>query len=166
MEALGRLFDVVAGIVPVDLAGGANTGNRVRLRDADGVTIVGFLAAGAAGEAPVFDVQEHDAASAGTSQDLDVVTHYFVKAEATLDGDETWTEVTQTAASEVTDADWDDANQVLVVIEVESESLSDGFEWVSVDVADTGTGPHLGCVLYLLRDLKVQRAPDALAAPQ
>lgn len=166
MEALGRLFDVVPGITPVNLATGANTGNRVRLRDADGVTIVGFLAAGVAAEAPTLDVREHNAASAGTSQDLDVVTRYYVKAEATLDGDETWTEVTQTAASEVTDADWDDANQVLVVIEVEAESLSDGFQWVSVDIADTGTGPHLGCVLYLLRDLKVQRAPENLAAPQ
>jgi hypothetical protein len=165
MEALGRLFDISAGIVPVNLATAANTGKRVHLKDAGGVTIVGYLAAGTAAEAPTFDLQEHNAASGGTSQDLDIVDHYYVKAEATLDGDETWTRETQSAASEVTDADWDDANQVIVVIEVDAAQLSDGFEWVSVDVADVGTS-HIGCVLYILRDLAAQRSPANLAAPQ
>lgn len=162
IAALGRLFDIGSAIVPVDLAGGANTGHRIHMKNAGGVAIVGFLAAGTAAENPVFDVQEHTAATAGTSADLDVVTTYYVKAEASLDGDETWTKATQAAASEVTDATWDDANQVIVVIEVQSEQLSDGYEWVSVNVADPGTA-HIGAALYILYDLKIQRAPANLA---
>jgi hypothetical protein len=163
-KALGRLFDVGSAIVPVDLAAGANTGHRLHLRNYGGVAIVGYLNNGTAAENPTFDVQEHDAASAGNSQDLDVVATYYVKSEAALDGDETWSKVTQAAASEVTNASWDDALEVLVVIEVLSEQLSDGFEWISVNVADPGTA-HVGAALYIMFDLKVQRAPESLAQP-
>lgn len=162
VNALGRLFDVGTGIVPVDLAAGANTGHRIHMKNAGGVAIIACFNNGTAAEAPTIDLQEHDAATSGTSQDLDVIASYYKKEEAALDGDETWTKVTQTAASEVTNADWDDANEVLVVIEVQSEQLSDGFEWLSVNIADTGTA-QVGTVLYVLYDLKVQRAPENLA---
>ncbi|NGO68525.1 hypothetical protein [Streptomyces boncukensis] len=164
MKALGRHFDIGSAIVPVDLATAANTGHRLHLKNYGGVAIVGYLATGTAAENPTFDVREHDAASGGTSQDLDVVDTYYVKSEATLDGDETWTANTQTAASEVTDTDWDDANEVLVVMEVDSTQLSDGFEWISVNVADPGTA-HVGCAFYVMYDLAVQRAPENLAQP-
>jgi hypothetical protein len=89
---------------------------------------------------------------------------YFQKEEATLDGDEAWTRVTQTAASTVTDADWDDANEVLVAFSVSADELSDGYEWVSVDVADPGTA-HVGCVFAVASSLRVQRAPANLPQP-
>lgn len=169
MEALGRLVDVVPGVVPVDLGTAGATGLRVHLKNAGGVAIVVYLAAGTAAQNPTFTLREHNAATSGTSQDLAVIDHYYVKAEATLDADETWTRVDNTSAgaprATVTDANWDDANQVLAVIEVNSTSLSDGFEWVSLNSSDPGTA-HLGCVLYLLRDLTVQRDPAALVNPQ
>lgn len=161
---LGAGFDVLSVIVPVDLATGANTGHRIHMENYGAVAFCGYLATGTAAQAPTFTLQEHNAATAGTSQDLDVVAKYYQKEEATLDGDETWTEVTQTADAAVTDADWDDANEVLVVFEVRAEELSDNFEWVSVDVADPGTA-HIGCVFAVGFDLKVQRAPQNLPNP-
>lgn len=168
MEALGRLFDVTASTVPVDLNTAGATGNRVALQDCNGVTFLAVLGAAASGTEDVtFDLQEHTAGSGGTSQDLDVVTRYYVKSEATLDGDETWTEVTQAAASEVTLAGATYAQvQVLVAIEVDGPQLSDGYTHVSLNVTDPGSVARLGAVLALPRDLAVMRAPASLAAPQ
>lgn len=165
MGKLGYHFDVVPGITPVNLAAAANTGERLRLRDYGGVAIVFFKAAGGAGEAPTVDVREHNAASSGTSQDLDVVERYFKKEAATLTSAAAWVEVTQSAASEVTDADWDDANEVLVVIEVEATSLSDGFDWISADVPDVGTTAQVGCLLYIPYELAWPSAPQDLLTP-
>lgn len=163
MRGLGRIFDVGVGIVPVDLATAANTGKRVHMRNYETLAVVGYLNNGTAAEAPTFVFQEHTAATAGTSADLDVVTEYYTKTEAALDGDEQWVEVTQ-AAGDITNADWDDANQVLFVAEIEASSLSAGYEWISVNVADTGTA-HVGAVLYIMHGLKIQRRPDLLAQP-
>lgn len=163
VKGLGRLFDVGVGIVPIDLAAGANTGARVHMRNYGGIAICGYLNNGTAAEAPTFVVQEHDANTGGTSQDFDVVTKFYEKVDTAINGDEPWVEVTQTAG-DITDADWDDANEVLFVAEIDAAALSDGFEWISVNVADPGTA-HIGCVFYVMYDLKEQRAPDSLAQP-
>lgn len=164
MQALGRVFDVGTCIVPIDLATGNNTGHRLHLRNYGGVAVVACFNNGTAAQAPTIVFREHTAASSGTSRDLDVVTVYHKKEEAALDGDETWTRVTQTAG-DITNADWDDANEVLLVAEVEAEKLSDDCEWISVDIADTGTA-QVGAVFYVMYDLAVQRAPANLANPQ
>lgn len=163
MEGLGRLFDLSCGIAPVDLATAAVTGKRVSLRNAGGVTVVFFKEAGAASEATTLDLQEHNASSGGTSQDLDVIDHYWLKSEATLDGDETWSEVTQTAASEITPSASD--TQQILVFYVGAEQLSDDFDYISVNTTDTATSGQLGSVLYILHDLAVQRTPANLVAP-
>ena len=163
MKALARLFDVQPGIIPVDLGTAANTGNRFHMRNFGGVTVLGFLAAGTAAEAPVLTLQEHNAASSGTSQDLAVITEYYEKSAVALAGTEAWAKTTQAAAATVTDATWDDANEVLVAFEVEEHKLSDGFEYLSVNIADTGVA-HLGAVLYLPYEPRIQRAPENMAA--
>lgn len=167
MKALGRLFDIGSAIVPVaDLAAGANTGHRINLKNAGGVAFVVFMNAVSAGtDTFVPDVQQHTAASSGTSADLDVVTEWYIKSETTLDGDETWTRVTQAAASEVslTGATYA-ATQIILVIEVSANSLSAGYNWVSLDIPDPGTGgTRLGGAIAILYDLAVQRRPDNLA---
>lgn len=165
-EGLGRLFDISAGIVPVDSQSGAMTGKRVSLKNAGGCTIVVYKAAGTANDDPVLDLQQHTAASGGTTADLDIIDHYYIKQEATLDGDETWTRVTQAAASEVTLNSTSAETQMIVVIEVDARSLSDGYDYISLDIADTGSaGAQLISCLYLLRDLAVQRTPANLVAP-
>lgn len=163
MEALGRLFNVGVGLAPIDLASGAQTGVRIHLKDCSGVAFVYIADAGTAGEDVDLDIQEHNAASAGTSQDLDVVTRFYTKREATLDNDETWVLSTQTAASEVDLGADEGENQVLAVVEVSAKSLSDGFEWVSCNTTDSGaTAGKLGAIIAITYDLTVQRAPENL----
>lgn len=162
MEALGRLFDLSCGVAPVDFATAASTGKRVSLRNCGGVTIIVFKEAGA-NEDPTYTLKEHTASTGGTSQNLAVIDSYYHKREATLDGDETWTRATQTAAATVTgDGDVEE----ILVIEVDGTKLSADFDYISLDVSDSGaTAGQLGCVLYVLRDLDVQRAPANLVAP-
>jgi hypothetical protein len=164
--ALGRLFDVAPIIIPIDLAAGANTGLRVHLKDYGGVAFVYFADAGTAGEDVDLDIQQHNVATSGTPADLDVVTQFWTKQEATLDNDEQWTAGTQTAASEVDLGDAEGEVQSMAVVEVTADQLSDGYEWVSVNIPDPGTtAGKIGCVIAILFDPKVQRTPSRLAAP-
>lgn len=164
MEGLGRLFDISIGSVPTDAVAGAITGKRVSLQDAGGVTIV-VVTTGASTDITDVDLQQHTASSGGTTADLDIIDHYYYKSEATLDGDETWTRATQSAASEITNVGAA-SEELLLVIEVEAEQLSDGYKYVSLDIPDLGTNGTRHCaVLYFLRDLEVQRKPANLAAP-
>lgn len=166
---LGKDIDVCHAIAPVDLEGGANTGARLHLKNYAGVLFVAYAGAGTANDDLAIDVQEHTAASGGTSQDLDVVTAYWYKNETTLDGDEAWTKVTQSAASEIADvggAGTSAETQNLLAFAVYADQLSDGYEWISINIPDLGSaGAKLGCALMIPFGLKVQRAPENLAQP-
>lgn len=165
MEGLGRLFDLSTGFSPVDMSAAANTGKRVSLRNCGGVDIVFIKAAGTAGQDPVITLKEHDASASGTSQNLAALTRRYQKQEATLDGDETWSLVTQAAAATMTLDGTSAEEEGVYVIPLEASALSDAFDYISVDVADVGANAQLGTILYVLRDLKVQRKPANLAAP-
>ncbi len=164
-RALGRLFNISVGAVPADVVAAAITGNRIHLKDGGGVTFVIIASAGST-DILDLDLQEHTAgpAGTGTSQDLDVITTYFYQSETTLDGDEVWTKAVQSpAASEITNVGAASTEQ-LVVVEVGAEQLSDGFEWVSLNVPDLGTnGTKWVAILNILHDLHIQRAPELLA---
>ncbi|MFB4312927.1 hypothetical protein [Actinomadura sp. 21ATH] len=165
MEALGRLFNIAAVVPPVDLSGGAQTGARVRLRQGSGVTFVYVADAGTAGEDVDLDVQQHNAASAGTSQDLDVVTRWYSKRATTLDNDEVWVVHEQAAGSEIDLGADEGENQVIAAVHVNAAQLADGFEWVSVNTTDSGTtAGKLGVVIAIVHDLHVQRAPELLGS--
>jgi hypothetical protein len=161
-SALGRLFNISAGAVPTDAVAGAVTGNRIHLKDCGGVTFV-VIATGASTDILDVDLQEHNAATGGTSQDLDIITKYYYQSETTLDGDETWTEGSQAAASEITNVGAA-SQETLLVVEVRSEQLSDGFEWVSLNIPDLGTNGTKHCaILNIAHDLMVMRKPTNLA---
>jgi hypothetical protein len=169
VKALGRLFDVALGInLIADLAAGNNTGKRINVKNYAGVAGVVWMNAVSAGtDTFVPDWQQHTANTGGTSSDLDVVTEWYIKNATTLAGTEAWTRVTQSIASEIslTGATYA-ANQVIMVSEIDANSLSDGYTHVSIDIADPGTGgTRLGGVLYIPFGLAVQRRPDALAQP-
>jgi hypothetical protein len=166
MEALGRMFDLSAGIVPVDSQTAAMTGLRVSMRNCSGITVVVYKAAGTANDDPVLTFKQHTASSSGTSANLAVIDHYYLKQEATLDGDETWTKVTQSASQTVTLNSTSAETQILAAFEVSANSLADGYAYLSVDIADTGSaGAQLISMFYILHDLTVQRAPANLVAP-
>ena len=157
---LGRVCDFSAGIVPVDTQTGAMTGKRISMENCGGLMIVLYKAAGAHPDDYVVALYEHTAYTGGTSTLLACITRYWQKKEATLDGDEAWTEVTQTAASANT-ADTSSAEaQMIIVFDVQASQLSDGYTHISMDYADTGAGgTQPGCILYVPYDLKVQRKP-------
>lgn len=164
MEALGRLIDIVAGCAPTDAVAGAITGNRVDLKNAGGCTIV-LVATGASTDLLQVDVQQATAATGGTIQDLDTPVRYYTKVATTFDGSEVWTLTTQAAASEIS-VSTSASKQTILVIEVDSAQLSDGFAWLSLNVPDLGSNGTRHCaVLYLLRDLQTQRKPANLVNP-
>jgi hypothetical protein len=168
MRGLGRLYDIGSQVVPVADTEVALTGHRVHLKNYSSATFVVYYGAVSAGtDAPVIDLQQHTAATSGTSADCDVITEYYIKFETTLDGDEVWTRVTQSAASEITltGATYA-ATQLILVFEVDAAQLSDGYEWVSVDQADPGSGgTRPGGILVIMNEPAFQRRPDALPQP-
>lgn len=164
MEALGRLFDIAVGFPPTDAVAGAITGVRSHLKNYSGVTFV-VITTGSSTDITDVDVQQHTAATGGTTTDLDVVTRFYYKSATTLANSESWTKGTQAAASEITDVGAA-SQQLLLVIEVDATSLSDDYEWVSLNVPDLGTNGTRFCAgIAILRDPLVQRDPRRLIAP-
>ena len=162
--ALGRLFDIGCGISPVNLNTGANTGKRISMKNAKTCTFVIFAGVGTAASDLALDLQEHTASVSGTSQDLDIITKYYIKDETALDNDESWVETTQTAASEISDAGGTGVSaehEQIVVIEVNADQMSDGFTHLSMNAPQPGA-TKLGCCLYVLSGLKTQRKPANL----
>ncbi len=166
MDLLGYRLDIGSAFAPVDLntANGA-TGHRVHLRNYESIAFVFIKAAGTAGEDPDLDVQEHNAATGGTSQDLDVITEFYSKQETVLDGDEVWVRSTQTAASEVELGATSAEVEGIWVVQVDAAQLSAGFEWLSVNVVVTAAAAQLAAGIYIMGGLKIQRRPDLLAQP-
>lgn len=164
MHALGRILDIGTAFVPTDVVAGAVTGARINMSDCEGILFV-CVHNGASTDIIDFDLQEADAASGGTIRDLDVITEYFYKDEATLDNDETWTRATQSAASEITNVGTA-SQQLLVAFHVEATQLSDGYEYLSVNVPDAGTNATMFAAgLYIKYGLKYPRKPANLLAP-
>jgi hypothetical protein len=160
-------YDLSIGVAPVDLALAAQVGKRVSLSQVRSITIVLIKAAGTAGEDPVVTLKQHTAATGGVTSDLAVIDRYWVKSEATLDGDETWTEVAQAAAATITDpgaAGVSAESQQLVAIDVRADQLAAGNGYISLDVADVGLGAQLSAVLYIVHTAD-RRGPARLSAP-
>lgn len=164
MDGLGRLYDIGVGWAPVD-AQTAQTGKRISMSGASACTLVVFKAAGTAGDDHSYDLQQHTAASGGTTADLDKVSYYYVKQETALDNDESWEKFTQTEASEITDAGAAGTSaeqQQVIVIEVDAAQLSDGYSHISLNSGGEGSNAQLSACLYILHELKSQRAPANL----
>lgn len=163
-RALGSLFDIDGVIAPVALNTAANTGARIDMRKATTATFVIYCSAGTAGDDLAgITLREHTASSSGTSQNLATITEYFKKSETTLDGDEVWTRITQSAAATTADATGTTAEeQNMFVIEVRHDQLSDGFKWLSVDIPDLGAASKIGCCLVILSGLRQQGKPERL----
>lgn len=164
---LGKSFDIVPGIVPVNLNTAGNTGDRVHMKDCRAISIVIFASIGTAGSDLAVDVQEANAATGGTIRDLDIVTKYYIKDALSLTSATTWSEISQSAASEITDtggAGTSAEHSQIVVIDVRAEQLSDGYEWLSVNIPQPGA-TKLGCAFYIRHCLEVMRKPQNLADP-
>ena len=163
--ALGKTFDITNALSIVDLNTAANTGLLVSMKNAEVCSFVFFGDAGTAGADLVFTLKEHTALTGGTSQNLATITKWFSKEETTLDGDEVWTRVPQTAGATVTVTNTGADVEQIYVIEVKATSMSDTFDYLSLSL-DDATQAKVGGILAILSGLKVMRKPENLAAPQ
>jgi hypothetical protein len=164
MDALGRLFDIGLGWAPVD-AQSAQTGKFIYVGDCGGVTILVVKAAGTAGDDFSYALQQHTAASGGTDADLNAISYYYIKQETALDNDESWEVFTQTADDDIVEAGAAGTSaeqQQLLVIEVDSAQLSDGYAWISLNSGGEGSNAQLATCVYIKHDLHVQRKPTNL----
>lgn len=164
MRGLGRIFDIGSAFTPVDFnTSDAATGHRVHMRNYDSIAFVLFKGAGTAGADPVVTVQEHTAASSGTSATLAVISEFYSKTETTLDGDEVWAKTTQAVAGTANMGLTTAEEEGIHVIEFEAAQLSAGYEWISCNIAATVANAQLVSGLYILSGLKIQREPTLLA---
>lgn len=148
-NGLGIDYDLSIGVAPVDLQA-AQTGKRISMQNVKSVDIVLVKGAGTAADDPTVTLRHHTAATSGTSADLAIITEYFLKQEATLDGDEVWTKVTQAAAATIVGNGTSAEEQQIVVLNVRADQLPLTSNWLSLDVADTGLNAQLGTVLYII----------------
>lgn len=164
MDALGRLFDISVGWMPTSMAA-TLTGKRVSLQNYGGVTILFLATAVGTTDDPVPSLQQHTAYTGGTSADLSVMATIYRKSETALDGDEAWVKTTQTEAAIMTAVAAEAEKQQLYVFEVDAAMLTDGYTHISMNHANLGTDAKVCAVLYILRDLKVQRTPANMPNP-
>jgi hypothetical protein len=150
---LQEVGDIIVGGVPTDVEAGALTGDRVNLKHYKRCTIVVVGEPGAAGEDPTLSLQQHDAATAGNSKALVAIPRIYEKVGADLGAVTSWTIVDQTAAATYVNAASGEAQKIFV-IEADADELdvANGYVWVSLNIADVGTGAtgQLVAVLYLL----------------
>lgn len=165
MEALGRLFDLHAAILPLDLQTARN-GAWVSLKNYHGLTVVVIKGAGTDGDDPTFTFEQAQAVAGTNGKALSVIDRVFSKEHATvLPG--TWTKETQAAASTFVPGDPSAQDIAMYVFDIEADELDvdNGFDCVRVICSDVGTNAQLGCALYILRVPKYQTEPQNLPSP-
>ncbi len=168
MNPLGSLLDLVPGVVPADFDAAAQTGDYVCLKNAEGVLVVFFKAAGVANDDPVLELQQATSAGAGSAKDLNGFVDIYRKQGAALTAVGTWTKVTQTADEDYTGNGTSAEEQGLYAAWIPASMLDrdNDFDWLQCNIKDAGVaGAQYGCVLYILIGLRYQRSPeDALTA--
>lgn len=169
MQGLGRVYDIGFCSPVVDANTAGTTGKRTSFKNCRCITVVASVAiAGGGTDSEVYTLNQANASSGGTSSVLSAITRYWVKqgASSTMANTEVWTEVTQAAGSTITltGATYGPLQHILA-FNVFAEQLSDGYSYISVDLADPGSGGSRLCsLIYIHSDLEVGRKPANLAA--
>lgn len=159
---------IAAGFVPVDMqtaTAADRTGDWVSLENFNRIAVVLYKAAGTADDDVTLTIEQAQDAAGTGAKALDF-TEVAVKQGSDLAAVGRWTAVTQAAGNTYTDADSAEA-QAIWVVEFPADRLDAGFTFVRGSVGDVGSNAQLGCVLYVLTDLRfagpVADVPSALA---
>ena len=169
MQGLGRTFDIGFCSPPVDANTSGTTGKRTSFKGCRTISIIASIAiAGGGTDSEVFTLNQANAKSGGTSSTFAAITKYWVKqgASSTMANTEVWTEVTQAAGSTITltGATYGPLEHILA-FNIHADQLSDGYSYISFDMADPGSGGSRLCsIIYIHSDLEVGRKPANLAA--
>jgi hypothetical protein len=131
MRGLGRLFNAQVSATTAAV--------RVNLKNAQAVTIFAYNATSG-----VATIQECNAASGGTAQNLAAITTYYTSVSGV------WTKVTQVAAATFTLV-----TGGLAAVEIDATQLSAGFTYITASHAS-------GSFLILPHGLTSQRKPESL----
>lgn len=160
-NALGNLFNVVMGVAPLDLQTARN-GDWVSMAFAGHCTILVIKGQGTDGDDPTFTLQEAKTAAGGTSQALSKISEYWEQEEnaANLEATGAWVRVTQTEASTVAPGDPSAQSAALYAFEVDAADLSDDYDYIRMNVGDTGTNAQLGALLYIFSELRYPGKPQ------
>ena len=150
-------LQIASGFVPVDLAGGANDGAWVSLKNYGRCAIVLFKAAGVAGEDPVLSLEQATDVTGTGAKALDFA-RIDVK-QGTLSSIGEFAKVANAGADYTDDAAAE--AQAIWAIDVLAEDLDidDGFDCLRASVADVGVGAQLGALLYLLHEPRYASDP-------
>ena len=132
-------------IDPVDWNTDAMTGGRVDMKDLEKVIFIIVLNSATSRTAVTVDLDQHTVASSGTPAALSVSNKYYHKVGAAT----VFTKVEPTVAADTYDlTTLVGDNKAIVVMEVHSSDLTDGYRWVSMNAADSGAA-GIGTVLAL-----------------
>lgn len=154
---------VVLGFKPVAMNTAANSGDIVSMKGYGRCAIIFIKAVGTAGDDPTLSFKQYTDV-AGTAVKALGVTRIDKKQAATdLTAVGTFTKSTSDSAASndtfnTTNGTWtnsDLAEQAAVVIaDIKAEDLdiANGFDCLSVNIADVGTNAQLGTVIYILHE--------------
>ena len=148
-------FNIVAGIIPVDLQTAANNGDYISMKNYGHVTIVLFTGIGTAGDDPVITLDQATDVSGTGAKTLNIDEIYHKTGATALSAVGTFTRVTQTAQDGYDTAAIDGAeNEQILVIEIDKDDLDsdNNFDCLRAVVADVGGNAQLGSLLYILSD--------------
>lgn len=164
MKLLAEELQVAAAFVPVNLAGGANDGDWVSLKNYRHVTLLFFGAAGAATEPATITVEQASKVDGTGAKALNFTTVH-TKHDADLQTVGQFTKVTQAAANTFPMGTTTGDKQAIVLIDFNAEDLDveNGFDCIRGRIADVGTTAQIGAMLYILSDPRYTPPPSAIA---
>ncbi len=160
-------IDLIPAFMPVDLATGAITGDRISMDNCDRLLFVLLSSIGSANEDAVITCQQHTGAAGGSPKALNFTRIRHKVGATAIDAVGQFSLVEQ-AESDSYDSDSIDGaeNEALIAIEVMAEDLDtdNGFTHVSFNVADVGVGAQLGAGIYILSGLgySVSNIPSSI----
>lgn len=164
-KALGRIFNVVMGVAPLDLQTARN-GDWVSMKNAGHCTVIVVKGAGTDGDDQTFTFEQALTAAGGSSKNLATIDEYWEQEEiaANLEATGAWTRVTQTAAATVAPGDPSAQSSALYAFEIDAADLDvdGGFDWIRCNNDGAGSNAQLGTIIYILSELRYPQRPQNL----
>jgi hypothetical protein len=161
MYELGYRFDLAVDTVAADLSAAGQTGLRINVVDFQNINVLVAKGAASSGTDPVLTFNTWNVKTGGSSTVYNP-DHFWQKAGATLANTETWSKVAVSTTNGQVTLTGEQGHQGLYLFEINVKDLTDGYEYVSVDVAKAGTVAQLGTILYIPGDLVTKRSPSNL----
>ena len=159
--------NVVSILYPSDIQTKV-TADYIDMADNHALEILFFKGVTTSGDDPVLTIQQATSNAGAGAKDLNV-DFYYLKSGTLLSTSSIggqFTKTTLTASNVITGHATSAEEQQLLGIHIEADMLdvSGGFQYVTVNVADTGTNAHYGCILGVLIPgrYKQESAPNPL----